>query len=212
MKILSADLSRLCYNAIQFSAKDSSLGGVVALGGSADLSTLTVWACDDYVALADHAPAEVSEDFSWFLALKEVKDLEKTLRDYDGEIFLSETAGHLDLDEHDWPLAEDPPDFQPVVNILSFAPNPVADPSTPFAIRAARFTKFRLLRTPQSPSTKDEYPVDFLWDGDLLRWKCGPTLRGVVAPLHRQSFESVSGEEVTGIEDLFSEEREEVLW
>jgi len=227
MQIQAADLARLCYNGVQFSAKDSSLGGTVMFYPTT--SQLFVCASDDYVAMEDSAPARTFSAPSmggdhFYLGLKELKELEKFLRDKDGSAqtqfpgdgkaleVMSRNDDATDLVSVLLPLPEDPPDFQPVMDILNLPPNPFQHIGIPFAIRAARFTKFRLLRTPPSPSTKDEYPVDFHWDGDLLRWKCGPFLRGVVAPLQRESFVAQNGEDITGIEELFEQEREAVLW
>lgn len=219
MKILAEDLARLCYNAIQFSAKDSSLKGVVNFHFDGN-GTLEVYASDDYVAMVDRAPAE-SVELDFWLGLKEVKELEKWLRDQEGELTL-----YLDLDQLgtgrsnadiEIQRVTEPPDFTPVVDVVWSEPNPLAEdyyPASrqPFAIRAERFTRFRLLRTPESPSCKDGYPIDMLWDGRLVRWKVGPYLKGVIGPLSRHTFtDATTGERITGIKELYAEEVE-VLW
>lgn len=219
MKILAEDLQRLCYNATQFSAKDSSLKGVVYFHFDGN-GTLEVYASDDYVAMVDRAPAEAAELDFW-LGLKEVKELEKWLRDQEGELNL-----YLDLDQlgtgrssEDIEIQRvtEPPDFGPVVDVVWSESNPLAEdhyPASrePFAIRSERFTKFRLLRPPPSPSCKDGYPIDFTWDGRLVRWKCGPLMNGVIGPLARHSFiDQVTGEQVVGIKQLYADE-EGVLW
>lgn len=220
MKILAEDLARLCYNAIQFSAKDSSLDGVVMF--TAGYEMLEVWASDDYVAMTDRVdyPEPQEEAFDFYLGLKEVKELERSLRDKEGVVDLfvnGDVLGYttdINAYHEDLQIVSEPPDFSEVVEVVHSEGNPLAvdygATAEPFAIRAERFTKFRLLRTPESPSCKDGYPVDFIFDGRFLRWKCGPFLRGVVAPLARRSFVA-GGVEVTGIKDLYAEE-EEVLW
>ena len=221
MKILAEDLARLCYNAAQFSAKDSSLKGAVLFRGGT-LPFLSAYASDDYVARVDQSPAEGGASEEFVLGLKEVKELEKWLRDKDDsvEITLHDDTVEVDHVLHSsLPLERviDPPDFEPVIDVVWSEPNPMAEdyyPASrePFAIRAERFTKFRLLRTPPSPSCKDGYPVDFLWDGRLVRWRCGPFLRGVIAPLTRYGYtDPATGEEVTGIKRLYADE-EGVLW
>lgn len=219
MILLAEDLARLCYNAIQFSAKDSQLKGCVMFGFSQVRAY--VFASDDYVAMKDDARATAVHDETFFLGLKEVKELEKWLRDKTGEVILMlDPEGLLAVvpgaDSGYLQIVSEPPDFSMVVEVATSDPNPFTgewNPSAePFAIRAERFTKFRLLRTPESPSRKDGYPVDFIWDGGLIRWKCGPFLRGVIGPLARRSFvDPISGVEVTGIKDLYAEESE-VLW
>lgn len=225
MKILAEDLARLCYNSIQFSSKDSSLGGVVMFHlrpteNPKAAQALDVYASDDYVAMRDCAAAypQDAEEMAFSLGLKEVKELEKWLRDQEGmvNLWFHENALCVDQEpygEHPGPtlqIVSEAPDFSGVVEVVHSEPNPFTGEygpsSEPFAIRAERFTKFRLLRTPESPSCKDGYPVDFLWDGQLIRWKCGPFLRGVIGPLARHSYDGV-----TGIKELYSEEHE-VLW
>lgn len=218
MKILAEDLHRLCYNAQQFSHKDSSLGGVVMFAAGED--GFALYASDDYVAMKDEAPGDVEAGAIFYLGLKEVKELEKWLRDKEGhlEIILHDDEIEVDpvaLSSLPLPIVSDPPDFSSVVEVIHSEPNPVAEdyyPASrePFAIRGERFTKFRLLKTPESPSCKDGYPVDFKWDGRLLRWKCGPFLLGVVGPLARHSYDA-DGVEVQGIKDLYRDEPE-VLW
>lgn len=218
MKILAEDLARLCYNAIQFSAKDSSVKGVVMF--SHGTHGLHVYASDDYVAMEDRASVTAESASDFYLGLKEVKELEKWLRDKENsvEIILHEDQIEVDHILHSslpLQIVSEPPDFSGVVEVVHSEPNPLTgefSPSAePFAIRAERFTKFRLLRTPESPSCKDGYPVDLLWDGRLVRWKCGPFLKGVVGPLARVSYRTDDGIEVTGIRDLYREE-EGVLW
>lgn len=218
MKILAEDLSRLCYNAIQFSSKDSSLGGVVMFEATA-FGDLFLYASDDYVAMKDQAKVEDVWDVeSIWLGLKEVKEIEKSLRATTGPIEI-ELGREVDL-LGPWgmsiPRVAEPPDFSGVVEVCASEVHPLSGElgahAEPFAIRPERFAKFRLLRTPESPSCKDGYPVDFIWDGGLIRWKCGPFLRGALGPLARRSFvDQISGIEVTGIEDLYAEESE-VLW
>ncbi len=223
MKILAEDLARLLYNAIQFSSRDSSLGGVVWFitqpnDGDGNNALLDVYASDDYVAMRDQSPMITEQETSFYLGLKEVKELEKWLRDKEGEVELECPADVLGVRASDsagpifttLQIVSEPPDFSEVVEVVHREVNPFTgefSPSAePFAIRAERFTKFRLLKTPESPSCKDGYPVDFLWDGVILRWKCGPVLKGVVAPLARYSYDGI-----TGIKDLYAEESE-VLW
>lgn len=226
MKILAEDLARLCYNAIQFSSKDSSLGGVVMFHlrpteNPKAAQALDVYASDDYVAMRDVAAAYPQDagEIPFYLGLKELKELEKWLRDVEGivEIDLNGADGveaTSTLSSLPLQIVSEPPDFSAVLEVVHSEPNPFTgeySPSAePFAIRAERFTKFRLLRTPESPSCKDGYPVDFLWDGQIIRWKCGPFLKGVVGPLVRHSYVA-AGVEVTGIKDLYAEESE-VLW
>lgn len=216
MKILAEDLQRLLYNAIQFSAKDSSLGGVVLFSGGTH--GLTVYASDDYVAMQDRADVTSESSTVFHLGLKEVKELEKWLRDKEGEVELEVVTGTdgVDFLEVSSPeyftlqTVSEPPDFSPVVEVVNSSPNPFtgefSPAAEPFAIRAERFTKFRLLKTPESPSCKDGYPVDFLWDGRIVRWKCGHFLKGVIGPLARVGWDGV-----TGIKELYREEPE-VLW
>lgn len=221
MKILAEDLQRLCYNATQFSAKDSSLKGVVYFDFTED--QLEAYASDDYVAMVDRAPLPDRKGAQAFhLGLKEVKELERWLRDIDGEVGIILHDDEVEVDPialsslalPKWP---DPLDFGPVVDVVWSESNPLAEdhyPASrePFAIRSERFTKFRLLRTPPSPSCKDGYPIDFTWDGRLVRWKCGPLMNGVIGPLARHSFiDQVTGEQVVGIKQLYADE-EGVLW
>lgn len=226
MKILAEDLARLCYNAIQFSSKDSSLGGVVMFHlrpteNAKAAQALDVYASDDYVAMRDVAAAYPQDagEIVFHLNLKELKELEKWLRDVEGpvEIDLNGADGvevTSTLSSLPLQIVSEPPDFSPVVEVVHSEPNPLtgeySPAAEPFAIRGERFTKFRLLKTPESISCKDGYPVDFLWDGRLVRWKCGPFLRGVVGPLARHSYVA-DGVEVTGIKDLYAEESA-VLW
>lgn len=226
MKILAEHFQRLLYNAIQFSSKDSSLGGVVLFHSTGEV--LEVYASDDYVAMVDTAPIEDTPEIDFWLGLREVKELEKALRVTEGQVQTQYPVGSESL-EVMW-LAEggkdvlsvvvervaEPPDFSAVVEIVHSEPNPLTgefSPSAePFAIRSERFTKFRLLKTPESPSCRDGYPIDFLWDGRVVRWKCGPNMKGVIGPLARYSYtDQATGEQVTGIKSLYSEEVE-VLW
>jgi hypothetical protein len=219
MRLASADLARLCYNAIQFSAKDSSLGGVVCFRPGNDF--LSVYASDDYVAMVDSAPADPSAPDLIHLGLKEVKELEKDLRAAEGEVEMAVVVEDEETNlnalingiDHYYPVVADPPDFSPVVDVVHSAPRlwPAGHPAQPFAVRAERFSKFRLLRTPESPSCADGYPADLLWDNDLLRVKVGPYLRAVIAPLARETFESYGGTSTVGIQDLYAEEPN-VLW
>lgn len=219
MRLLAEDLARLCYNAIQFSSKDSSLKGAVCFDFTED--RLEVYASDDYVAMVDQAPLPDREGASVFhLGLKELKELEKWLRDKEGDVTLSFDLDQLVVvasgDDAEIQMVNEPPDFFPVVEVVWSEPNPFTgefSPSAePFAIRAERFTKFRLLRTPESPSCRDGYPVDFLWDGRVVRWKCGPYMKGVIGPLARYGWtDKETGEQVTGIKQLYADE-EGVLW
>lgn len=221
MKLNAEDLQRLCYNAAQFSSKDSSLKGTVCFDFTED--HLEVYASDDYVAMVDRAPLPNREGASVFhLGLKEVKELEKWLRDIDGEVEIVVHDDEIEVDpvalsSLPLPTVIVPPDFGPVVDVVWSEPNPLAEdyyPASrePFAIRAERFTRFRLLRTPESPSCKDGYPIDMLWDGRLVRWKVGPYLKGVIGPLSRVSFtDAATGERIMGIKELYAEEVE-VLW
>lgn len=220
MKILAEHFQRLLYNAIQFSAKDSSLGGVVLFHSTGEV--LEVYASDDYVAMVDTAPIEDAPEIDFWLGLKEVKELEKWLRDKDGEVEIILHEQEIEVDHvlhSSLPLqiVSEPPDFCAVVEVVHSEPNPFtgefSPASEPFAIRAERFTRFRLLKTPDSPSCRDGYPIDFLWDGRLVRWRCGPNLKGVIGPLARYSYvDQATGEQVTGIKQLYATEEVEVLW
>lgn len=234
MKILAEHFQRLLYNAIQFSAKDSSLGGVVWFitqphDGDGGNALLDVYASDDYVAMRDQCPMTTEREESFYLGLKEVKELEKALRVVEGQVQTQFPVGSTDL-EVMWATEDgkdvlsillqtvtEPPDFSAVVEVVHSEPNPFtgefSPASEPFAIRAERFTKFRLLRTPESPSCRDGYPIDFLWDGRLVRWRCGPNLKGVIGPLARYTYvDQATGEQVTGIKQLYATEEVEVLW
>lgn len=200
MKIQAADLHRMTYNAIQFSHKDASVAGLTLWAVGHEM--MEVWASDDYVALWDHSPViNDSSDEVFALELKTLKELEKELRDREGEISFSVEDGFIQfLSASDFPTTSGE-SLTPVVRIIHESkPSLHLDAVGPFAIRQDRFTKFRLLKTPGDT----EYPVDFIHGQNpqgvgVLLWKLGPTLRGVVGQVDREY-----------LRDYFSEE--DVLW
>lgn len=209
MKIQATDLHRMAYNAIQFSDKDSAAGGVTLWATGQGF--VECWATDDYVALRDQTDCgtEQQDQWLWGLELKDLKALEKELRDRDGEISFElkgeEGSGDGILffsSLSDFPTVDAVELLTPAVKIIeqSTATHDISLMG-PFAIRQNRFAKFKLLRTPGDT----EYPVDFAHGMNpqgvgVLIWKLGPHLRGVVGQVDREY-----------LAEYFSEERE-VLW
>jgi hypothetical protein len=187
VKVKAEDLHRMAYNAIQFSDKDSSVGGVTLWATGNGM--VECWATDDYVALRDQLDAGTHEtdQFLFGLELKNLKDLEKHLRDTDAEVGLTVDAGDLVVNGLTLPVVDTTETMSPVVKIIEQS-TATADIEAmgPFAIRQNRFTKFRLLKTPGEP----EYPVDFTHGMNpqgtgVLLWKLGPHLRGIVGQVDR---------------------------
>lgn len=207
MKIQAKDLWRLMYNAQLFTDKKSATGGVAkfrqVIGPSAGLA---VFATDDHVAICDKAPGENTEFGEFFLSLETMKQLEKSLREIVGEMNLVIEDGEFRYIGMDGavPFADsgDPDLWNMVGQMLSgfdFEYTPLGgDPLTVFALNPDRLRKFSLLKP-------GDYPIDIktgydrVLERDLVAFKAGPTLRGVLAPLDRKLLTEKYGEDAGSV-------------
>lgn len=192
MKIQASELHRLLYNAILFTDKKSAAGGVAAFRVSEH--GLGVMATDDHVAILDVALApndDAPEDL--FLSLETMKALEKDLRDQNSEI---DFAG----DPHRILGAADPGFWDAVGRMLSLDEF-VSDDSlqhVTFGLNPDRLRKFSLLKP-------GGYPIDMRYGYDrgvareVIAFKAGPTLRGVLAPLDRRLLKEKYGPEAGSV-------------
>lgn len=193
MKIQASELHRLLYNAILFTDKKSAAGGVAkfrATFGSGPNMGLVVFATDDHVAIFDRIPAEGGEEVDeFFLSLETMKALEKDLRDQDSVIDFDFNA-HRVLGDVDLEL------WDTVVRMLSLKDFESDDSvqHVTFALNPDRLRKFSLIKP-------GNYPIDMRYGydtgvhRDVIAFKAGPTLRGVLAPLDRELLAEKYGEQ-----------------
>lgn len=177
MKVLTADLKRLLYNALLFSNKKATAEGVVVL--TIAHGWLVATSTDDHVAFQDRIPIEEERTGTSYLPFDSVKpfleELETSGETH--EFFLSGT-NHDGVDESFWEMVFDYLSLKDFKNISTRQ-------ETVFALNPNRLRKFGLVKT----VGKSEYPIDFLYgviqDRDVLAFKVGPTAHGVLAPLLR---------------------------
>jgi len=175
--IQAEDLHRLLYNAILFSDKKSAVDGDIlfVLTGN----SLAVYATDDHVAITDVCVVEGGPGAAEFLVpLETAKELEKGLR---GCTDLADPpAGRSWRDERDF--------WYTVIDLVhgrqfsDFSYDEVT-----FAVNPDRMRKFSLIKTPG----RTDYPLDFKFgwndtlEREVLPFKIGPSVRGVLAPVLR---------------------------
>jgi hypothetical protein len=191
-RVRTVELHRAAYNALQYSNKNSALkGDVIWIRGA---HGLRVVATDDYFILVDQVDAlEYSgKPETRVMNLAGLKELEKLLR--------GDNTEWMDLDLLD--LSE-PNDVQWSTQSLLEADRLVFDSdkwkestATGFALAPDRLRRLALVKP-------GEHPIDikvFENDGEqMLAFRIGPTVRGLIAPLNRDTLRGIyDGEELWG--------------
>lgn len=202
---------RMLWNLSLFSDRKSAAGGFIYFE-YVD-GWLTGTATDDYIIITDRTPIEGDVDArkngqNGFAAKVAMTDAKKALKDVESLNPITARLG-LPLDpegRRDEFVDVDDLDFWSAIFDMedSFIPyNPASDCPDPFAIRPERFSKFSRIRP-------GDFPVDFQLGSilppgvvrrDALRFKAGPTVRGILAPIVRSR-----------LEDEFADQAGDVLW
>lgn len=194
------DALRALQNSVLFSDAKSQAAGLIAVEGGSD-GRLHFTATDDFVIIQDSIEFEgPSPDF--FIDLASAKTWIKALQDDK-----LEDLPKIDFcpapAEKSWS-----PEFEVGVNGMltpTHFDEWIGESSAPkFAVRPSRFAKFSRLKL------TDDYPIDFVYgsiffkvgtdrfDRNVLRFKAGPTVHGILAPILRSTLaEEFSGEDVT---------------
>lgn len=208
MKIKAADLHRLLYNGCLFTDKKSATGGVAAfvLGGT----RLAVMATDDHVAITDYITVEPQEtELVFFLSLESMKRQEKDLRDRAGdlEIDVDTVSTRLGTATGCYVPFADPGDpglWNMVGQMLSLsdfggvAGDVAESEGVLFALNPDRLRKFSLLKPGDFPVDM-RYGYDIAIERDVVAFRAGPTLRGVLAPLDRELLREKYGEQAGSV-------------
>lgn len=181
-QIRSQDVARMAWNASLYSNQNSAARGRVLwiLGPRG----CRVVATDDYVVLVDTTEGAFNPGAQYLLMeLKELKGLEKGLRE--------DADGLYDLDL----LPGDPLDVETVSELELYAADQlVAEAQTlnqafelsTFAVAPDRLRNLARVKP-------GDYPIDlkiFSQETELLAFKIGPTVTGVIAPLDRDELSS----------------------
>jgi len=196
VKIDAALLHQTIYNTLIFTpgkgeAKKTTTRGDVLLSARSD--GMFFIATEGYVVLSEKFPAvnidiPPGDSVECWIRGDELREFEKALREIKGEISLSLPPFDLSID--DGPtlkllLSSDAKDYWDGVRKLLAGKGVDGDAlDGPFAIGPDRLSKFSRLK-PQG-----EYPLDlkrFVTESsqDLLYWKYGPAVRGILVPLNR---------------------------
>lgn len=176
--IKAQSLRRMAYNALIYSHKDTAVQGWTLWAIWDD--SITVTAFDDYFALTDseviYHEVDLTRETAYYMSIGDLTALEKSLRDDTGEYDL------LSL-----PLS-DPPEGVPAVigaaESLCY-PEALCDPTPLLSVALApdRLRKLSLIKP-------GGYPVDCqVFDtatGPVIAFRCGPTVRGSMAPVDRE--------------------------
>lgn len=176
---------RVLQNAVLFSDVKSEAAGLISVEDGTDGLVFT--ASDDFVIIRDSVlyDGQVPEPF--FLDQKMAKEVIKTAQASNSE--------QLDLTLLPPAEAEWSEEFQTGISAMLserfFQPWVGESSPVAFAVRPSRFAKFSRLKL------SDDYPVDFtygvVWvtshfSRDVLKFKAGPTVHGVLAPILRTTL------------------------
>lgn len=192
-ELKAQDVHRLAYNTLLYSKKDSVAEGrtLWIRGGK----TLRVTAFDDWFALTDHVSGlpHKMEQGSYAMDLEGLKLLEKELRDDKGKINFD-----------DLPL-EVFPRSAPELHELWMADQACFPEGylTKTLIKHLALSPDRLRRL--SLIKPGGFPIDCaVWEDStkmtyqdpMIVFKCGPTVRGAMAPVNREDLRKIYTEEI----------------
>lgn len=179
-------LHRLCYNSKLVANKASASGGATlwiygAMG-------LRVASSDDYVVLTDSAIEVDSYSGTpgyYRMEPDALADLEVLLRDSDSDFDL--------LDLPVTPQGDSLSELYEMEQMAWDVDHWEAVPVPAFAVRADRLQKFSLIKPKQAPVDMKAFASP---EGDVVvGFKCGPTVRGLIAPLNRDTLIELGLEE-----------------
>jgi hypothetical protein len=188
MKVNRIDFVWALQNAALFADKKSSAGGVVQF--DAHDGWLTITSTDDFVVIT-HRIRYSGQAFSGALEVALVKENAKIHAD-------ASMGDTIDLVPEGFTAAPWSEEFATGVAALMDPSNYAGGDWMPFAVRPERFRKFSLIKP-------GDYPIDFLPGvvsvpgagyRDILRFKAGPDVRGVLAPILRSRLEDEFSEDV----------------
>lgn len=196
MKIPAKELHRLLYNAILFTDKKSATGGVAAFRFNEH--GLGVMATDDHVAILDvaYVPRPAGAMVDIFLSLDRMKILEKEYRDLTAEVeFDPESVSFMGspVDDTDLWLR-----VGKMLSLDDFQSTACEDMDAKFALNPDRLRKFSLLKPGDYPIDM-HYGYDNAIERDLVAFKAGPTLRGILAPLDRELLAEKFGKDAGSV-------------
>lgn len=186
-------LGRMLSNALLFSDKKSAAQGDVLLVHRR--GWLSVYATDDHVAIRDKARViDGRLDGTWLLSRHEASTLAKDLAvDEDGLVV--NLNSHPEMES----ITEELDEFW--MTVVSLAEHRdfgvTGEDASPFAVNPYRLVKFSRLKDDTGKGGSEAaYPLDFVQGEDhlsgreLLAFKFGPGVQGVLAPLDRGIIES----------------------
>lgn len=177
----ASELHRLTYNALQYSGKDTTLKGVTSWwrGDGA----LSVTAYDDYFGIHDEIQSPclwVDEEFQeMVMELSDLQLLERKLRDQTEPFELGAEWFRKATESEQWTINQV---YDTIVGVKEGLRR--LQIVNDFAVNPDRLRRLALLK-PKG------YPLDFrlMWDDlesrDVITFKYGPTLMGMIATLDR---------------------------
>lgn len=183
--IINTDaLIRLLQNTTLFCGPKTQTGGVIHF-----ITTEGGWvvatASDDYVIIQQSAKILklTTDDQEFFLSHKYCKELLKELDDVDTDTFVFEDGEGTDNPNPElWEAVLAVPGERKGNEGFGFA--------KPCAVRPERLAKFSRIKA------EFDYPLDLLFDNsrvlnhrDVIRWRFGPDVIGVLAPINRSDIE-----------------------
>lgn len=187
--IKAQSLRRMAYNAGIYSHKDTVAQGWTLWAIWDD--SVAVTAFDDFFALTDseviYDEVDLTRETAYYMSIGDLTVLEKSLRDDTGEYDLSLL-----------PLSDPPGGVPAVIGAAESLcyPEALCDPTPLLSVALApdRLRKLSLIKP-------GGYPIDCqVFDtatGPVVAFRCGPTVRGSMAPVDRDRLAEVySGEEI----------------
>lgn len=191
-RVLTSDLRRLAYNALLYSSKHSVYSGdVIWIRGAHGVRVVST---DDYFVIIDRADATEYSGAPETQVMDTVflKQLEKDLREEKDEYFDLEMLPTCFPEDH-----EEAIEALEEADVLAFEVDQwQAWPISTFAVAPDRLRKLSLVKP-------GEYPIDIRSfgpaDNQLLGFRIGPTVRGLISPLDRDHLKELyDGEELWG--------------
>jgi hypothetical protein len=174
-----------CKNSSLYAREKSWNGGEVAISFDRESQTVSVASCDDFVGLTTSVGVEVAETKTYFVPARDLKDMEKVLRDQTGEIELDFSEMSTEPKEPEWWDG-----FEYALDNLGSIPEALPT----WEVNPERLALLNRLEP------KGQYPLSVrscsIHGEPLLAWKYGPRTAGLIVPLDRAEMELEDAEVV----------------
>lgn len=184
-KVQATDLHRIVYNTRQYAVKSGSVEGASLWIRGA--SSLRVVSSDDFIILVDKTEVDTHSNAQYWVVDRDTLEgvWKRVEKEPEGLFDLAEIST---VDNHIWLETLDEAD-QVVHETDHFDTIPV----TGFAVSPSRLTKLRLIKPGGYPIDIKAFRSPTGPTEEVIGFRIGPTVRGVIAPLNRETQELPEG-------------------